>query len=158
MCATETEQQLRSDWTICNFINGLYCLSFQSIELKLKAAKIAESMWFFIIVISHHFFVCHHINTIEFIISDSIINANYNFIIHFIYLYVNGGARAKFSLWFSMAIIFSLHSDMHINCTHVLLFYRCDRIVRWWWCWCCFFQSAQAAVIILDLSSVSKFK
>lgn len=67
---------------ICNF--KWIASPFQSIELKIESC---ENRWMHVIF-CHCF--CHHINTIEFIISDSIINTNYNFIIHFIYLYVNG--------------------------------------------------------------------
>lgn len=83
-----------------------------------------------------------HINTIEFIISDSIINTNYNFIIHFIYLYVN--ERAKFhpdfrwQSYFSLFLFLSSASllVMLINCIDALLFCSCM-----YCCWLIVFAS-----------------
>lgn len=64
-------------------------------------------------VIFRHCF-CHRMNTIEFIICDSIINMNYNFIISFYLFICTSVGRTIFVLIFDGNHIFCAHTYIHL--------------------------------------------
>lgn len=98
---------------ICNFkwIAGPFSVDWIKIES-------CENRWMH--VIFRHCF-CHRMNTIEFIICDSIINMNYNFIISFYLFICTSVGRTIFVLIFDGNHIFCTHTYIHLY-TWIVIF------------------------------------